>query len=139
MGINFSLRREVLLGLQDMEIKMEEIKQKKKRYWLIGGIIGLISWAILSLIFYTTGLFFDCGATNYLGEGYTCWNIVQHLVLGIFAILSFPFLFIGANPNLSTVGPSGVRLFWVGSAISLTLWGILISYIYQKIKEKKTK
>lgn len=112
-------------------------KQQKKRYWLRGGIIGIIIWLVLIGLFNISGLFFDCGATTYLGEGASCWNIVQEIIITIFYILSFPFIILGANPNLSSVGPSGVLWFWIGSFISFVLWGLIIGFIYSKIKNRK--
>ena len=109
--------------------------------WIKSGIVGFIIWILLLLTFKISGALIDCTLpTNEFGEmivGISCWNPLQNFVLITLSILSFPFLFLGANPNLSTVGPQGVMLFWVGSAISLILWGMLVGWIIGKIKSKK--
>lgn len=53
--------------------------------------------------------------------------------IGIFSILSFPFILVGANPNMSTVGLFRVMLFWISSTISFVFWGILAGWIVGKI------
>ncbi len=106
-----------------------------------GGIIGIVTWILLVLIFKISGLLISCEIpTDAFGNmmiGITCWNFVQEIILDFLSILSFPFLFLGANPNLSTGGPGMVRLFWAGSLISLIFWGMLIGWVFGKIKSKK--
>jgi len=106
-----------------------------------GAIVGISIWVLLLLTFKISGSLINCTLpTNEFGEmivGISCWNSIQNFVLAVLSILSFSFLFLGANPNLSTVGPNGVMLFWVGSAISLTLWGMLVGWIIGKIKSKR--
>ena len=111
------------------------------RAWIKGGIIGFIIWAALLLTFKISGALIDCIIpTGEFGEkifGFACWNPIQKFVLTILSRLSFPFHFLGAGPNMSSVGPRGVMLFWVGSAISLALWGMLAAWIITKLKSRK--
>tara|TARA_Y100000310_G_scaffold27933_1_gene26558 strand:- start:1045 stop:1398 length:354 start_codon:yes stop_codon:yes gene_type:complete len=108
--------------------------------WKKGGVIGFLIWVLLGLIFYVSGLFMTCSLpTDEFGippDGMACWNSIQSIIITILFFLSLPFTMIGATPNESTAGPLMVKLFWIGSAISLALWGMLIGWIYGKIKKK---
>lgn len=77
--------------------------------WIKCGIMGLTIWVLLFLAFYISDYLVKCSLpTNDSGSplvGSSCWNSIQGLILMIFAVLSFPFLLVGANPNMTTVGP----------------------------------
>ena len=109
--------------------------------WIKYGLIGGVIWLILFLTFIISGQGHVCELMlNDLGElmeGIPCWSPIQHSVINLISIIAFPVFLLGGNANVSTVGPNGVTLFYVGSLICFMLWGILIGLIIGKIKSKK--
>tara|TARA_Y100000310_G_C20696541_1_gene826102 strand:+ start:724 stop:1080 length:357 start_codon:yes stop_codon:yes gene_type:complete len=108
--------------------------------WLKGGIITLSIWIVLILVFNISGSIVECNLpTDEFGDefvGAPCWNNSQEIVIDIITVVALPIMFIGANPNVSTVGPDGVRLFYVGSAVIFVLWGVLVGWIVGKVKSR---
>ena len=88
----------------------------------------------MRIIYYISGLFKNCDSADYL-PGAMCTNQVQDILLVFFYVLALPFTFVGASPNMSTFGPIGVSLFWIGGLIGILLLGALIAWIIYKIKK----
>jgi len=126
MEINFSLRREALLGLLDLEIKMEEIKQTKKRYWLRGGLITLGGVLIITLIFSAVFLiFFGFPERD---------PLVPFIIFFLPGIIPMLFLLASYETSLDAwIFPFVAGIF---SIISWFLIGSLIGWFYGRRKNK---
>jgi len=99
-----------------------------------GFVIGVIIWLIVIVFFKVSGLMSPEEIPIGL-EGYCGYNSFQDSILKALFIIGFPLIFLG-GPCLSTIGPTGVWGFWIGSFISFILWGLLIGWIYGKIKSR---
>ncbi|MDP1696012.1 MAG: hypothetical protein Q8L29_03800, partial [archaeon] len=106
------------------------------RTYLKGGIIGFLVWIVFISIFLISGYLIKCEIDSQI-VGISCWNPIQNFIAVVFLVLSFPFFLLGANPNLSTVGPNGVLLFWIGSLISFIIWGMLIGWLVGRRNKRK--
>jgi len=105
--------------------------------WLKVGLIGLAVWLVL-IILHVVGANIGtnpCAGTEYLGEGYSCYTPFQENIMFVISFVGFIGPTIGGTP-LGTFGPTGVLLFYIGSALTFFLWGALIGFIIQKIRKK---
>ena len=106
------------------------MKVKKKTI-----LISVSIWVALKIIYSIAGIFHNCDSIVNL-SGTMCTNKIQDILLVFFYILALPFVFIGASPNLSTFGPIGPLLFWIGGLIDTILLALLINWIIRKIKKR---
>ena len=99
---------------------------KKKRYWLIGGIIGFslsfFLW-VLYFIYLTRGL--NVESISYIAEKLFRYLYFLSVFGWRFILLSFP--------NLA------LYEFYIFPSFSFTLYGIIFGWIYGEIKNKKVK
>lgn len=93
--------------------------------WIKGAIIGLIIWILLLLIFLVGGINYQCDIPEDL-MGVSCLSPIQENVVMIIDFISFPLPGPGINFNLFSV------FFFI-------LWGMLIGFIFGKIKSRKRK
>jgi len=108
--------------------------------WIKGSLIGLGIWLILISIFLINENMANCSIPSDILGG-NCSSQIQDIIYITFIIISFPLTILGISisPNLSTSGPTGVFLFYIGSAIFFALWGGIIGWLIQKLKKKKIK
>lgn len=104
--------------------------------WIKGGLWGMGVWLVLIILFFIGANIgtLPCGIKDPL-EGASCYTPIQNSLMLVISFVGFIGLLIG-SPNLSSVGPSGVLLFYLGSALTFFLWGALIGFIVQKIRKK---
>ena len=112
------------------------LRRNKMKTWLKVGLIGLAVWLVL-IILHIIGANIGTNPCEieYPGEGASCYTGFQESVMLVIYFVGFIGGMLG-SPVLSTFGPTGVLLFYIGSALTFFLWGALIGFIIQKIRKK---
>lgn len=111
---------------------------KSLSYSKKGLLIGIGMWLILFLLLKIGGLFGCELPTNEFGEiplGIMCLNNFQEVILSIFYFIGIPILLLGGTPNLSTSGPNGVAIFYIGNLVWFAVLGLFIGWLISKIKK----
>lgn len=100
--------------------------------WKIGAIVAGIVWLVLKVVYIISGKFRSCDFGEEVGA--MCTSHVQDVLLNVFDVLALPFMFLRASPNVSSVGPIGVFVFWAGGFVVAVLLGMLIGWIVRKVR-----
>jgi len=106
------------------------------KIWLKGALVGLVVWlilVILSIIGANIGT--NPCEVGEMMEGASCYTNFQETVMSILYFVGFLGLLLGGSPVLSSFGPTGVLIFYIGTALTFFLWGAFIGFIIQKVKK----